>query len=104
LSFAISAFGAPSGFLFGFSRRWRRQGNTRASRLAQANCDRLLRRARAVLASSHVLDFLMHEFTGCGSRRLASTKILFRALNRGSGWHTRLLLIRFALLAMPIRA
>jgi hypothetical protein len=54
-----------------FSRR--RQVHTSLPRLRQANGDRLLRRTRAVLAFTDVMDLLPHELSRLGRRALAGT-------------------------------
>jgi hypothetical protein len=46
----------------------RRQVDARAACLGQADRDRLLRRARTVLAFADVLDLLAHELAGLGAR------------------------------------
>src|SRR5262245_39544116 len=50
---------------------WRRQPDTGTPRLRQADGNRLLRRAGAVLALPHVLHFLSHELACLRARRFA---------------------------------
>src|SRR5207253_8616997 len=58
----VVALRPPPGRLRGTSRaRWA-QGHARAPGLRQADRDRLLAGARAVLAPAYVLDLLAHEF------------------------------------------
>src|SRR2546423_893471 len=54
------------------------QGNAGPARLRKPDGDRLLGRARAVLAFADVVDLLAHEFTGDGARRLSLARLFAR--------------------------
>src|ERR1700742_4369938 len=54
--------------LAGLALRRRRQRNTRAPRLAQPDCNRLLRRPRTMLAFTYVLNLLVHKLSRGGRR------------------------------------
>ena len=58
-----------------------------ATSLRQADRDRLLRVARAVLSFADVIHFLADEFARLRRRGLALTGVAPRALNRGFFWH-----------------
>src|SRR2546421_6659555 len=62
--------------------RRRLEPHAGAPRLGQADGDRLLGRARAVLALPHVLDLLADELAGLRRRRLALPLRLMRSLDR----------------------
>jgi len=57
--------------------RWR-QFDSRAARLRQTDCNRLLRRAGAMLALANVLDFFAHELAGRCRRRAPLTQVTSR--------------------------
>jgi hypothetical protein len=54
-----------------------------ASSLRQPDRDRLLGRAYAMLALTHVMDFLSHELTGLRGRRLSRALVFARSLQCG---------------------
>src|ERR1035437_1649516 len=69
------------------SARGRLYRNSRATSLAQANGNSLLRRARTMFAFPHMLDFFLHKFTRRRRRRLTYAQILFGLLRCLLLWH-----------------
>src|SRR5262245_37516126 len=65
----------------------RPQRGARAARLRQADRDRLLGRARAVLALPDVMHLLAHELSGGGGCAPSAPQVSLRPLRRGSLWH-----------------
>ncbi len=65
----------------------RGERHARPPRLRQSDRDRLLRRARAVLALANVIHLLAHELAGRRRRRLARREVLLRLVHRLLGWH-----------------
>jgi hypothetical protein len=57
--------------------------NTRPSRLREANCDRLLRRPRTMLALADVVHLFADEFAGLRRGRFARLLVLACPLERG---------------------
>src|SRR5262245_4202593 len=68
-----------------------RQLHPGAPRLREADRDRLLGRARAVLALADMVDLLAHELAGLGARRLALAGVLAGALDGSFFRHVGLL-------------
>src|SRR5689334_17899301 len=74
------ALGAAASFFGGFPWFGRRQMDAGSPRFRQADGDRLLGRASAMLALANVLDFLAYEFARLRRRRLALAFIAFGPL------------------------
>jgi len=66
---------------------WRRQLHTRAPRLQQADRDRLLRVAGAVLAFADVVHLFADEFARLRERRLPFARVASRPGHGGFLWH-----------------
>jgi hypothetical protein len=78
--------GTASCGLFG-ARRRRRERHAGAASFRESDRDRLLGGSRAVLALSHMMDFLTYECTRLSARRLAGPLIPTGPLNRFPIWH-----------------
>src|SRR5205085_1989447 len=68
----------------------RREVHPRAPRLREADRDRLLRRARAVLAATYVLDLLAHVLARLRGRSVSAALVLRRSLARRLPGHGHL--------------
>ena len=69
------------------SRLRRREVDTGAPGLRQADRDRLFGRRGAMFSFAHVMDLLAHEFAGLRRGRLALPLVATRALQRLLFWH-----------------
>src|SRR6185437_6657311 len=78
----ISVFRAAAGALLGAAFLWRRQVDARAPRFGETDRDRLLRRARAMLAAPDLLHLLADEFAGLRRRGFALPLVAPRPLDR----------------------
>src|SRR4051812_20432175 len=85
LSLLVVALGAALHAARAVARRLQR--HARATRLRQADRDRLLGRARAVLALPDVFHLLANELAGRGRRAPSAAQLLPRSLHRASLWH-----------------
>ncbi len=82
-----------AGILFHLASLWWRQRNSSPPRLAQANGDRLLCRARAMFAFSNVIDLFVNELASGCTRRFPFLKVFLCTLKR--------LLFRHGLVSSP---
>src|SRR5690242_7245653 len=78
LSRLVGVFRTAARALLGFSFLWRRQIDARAPRFREPDSDRLLRRARAVLAAADILDLFADELTRLCAGGLAGALVRTR--------------------------
>src|SRR5437588_7568751 len=74
-------FGAVAGACLGLAFRGRAEGNTCASRLGEADGDRLLGRSGSMLAVADFVNFFANEFACLSRGRLALALVLTCLLN-----------------------
>jgi hypothetical protein len=88
LALAIIALGVLTRFCWcSAAARWR-QFHSGVPSFGQPNCNRLFRGTRAVLALTHVMNFLAHEFSCLRRGRFSLRLVPACSFERLFFWHT----------------